>query len=290
MFKTRLFKLVSLLAFLFILTVSFKAQKMTPEEVVAKHLESIGTKEKLAAVKNQLVFGDVGLTVKGSSVPVAGKIVIFSAAEKNIWGMNLNSNDYPLDRFGYNGKDARVGFTRPGVRSVLGGFILSYSELLKEGLLGGTLTSSWALLNTDVRKPKLSYEGTKKIDGKETHVLSYSVKGGSDLSIKMYFDAKTFEHVRTEYNRIISARQGSNIDNSAGQGDDRYRLTENFSEFKKAGDLTLPTKYVLSYDYSTTAAARTSNNAARYFEWKFNITNFSYNQALEENTFDIDAK
>lgn len=289
MSKIHTIKLLSL-AFLLIFSINTYAQKMSPEDIVAKHLDSIGTKEKREAVQNQLVYGDVDLTVKGSSVPVTGKVVIFSAGQKSVWGMNLNSNDYPLDRFGFNGKDTRVGYTRPGVRSSLGLFVLSYTELLKEGLLGGTLTSSWALLNTNSRKPKMSYEGTKKVEDKEAHVLSYSVKGGSDLSIRMYFDAKTFQHIRTEYSRVISARQGSDVNTSAGQGDDRYRLTEDFSEFKKAGDLTLPTKYKLSYEYSSSATIRTAQNISRNYEWKFNITNFSYNQQMDDTAFNIDAK
>jgi hypothetical protein len=289
MFRIRSIKFL-FLAFLLIFTSNSNAQKISPEDIVTKHLDSIGTKEKREAIKNQLVYGDVNFTVRGSAVPVSGKVVIFSAGEKNVWGMNLNSNDYPLDRFGFDGKDTRVGYTRPGVRSILGGFILSYRELLKEGLLGGTLTSSWALLDTDSKKPKLSYEGTKKIDGKEAHVLSYSVRSGSDLNIKMYFDAKNYQHIRTEYSRLISARQGSSIDNSAGQGDDRYRLVEIFSDFKKAGSLILPTKYVLSYDYSSSASIRTSQNAPRYFEWRFDITNFSYDQQMDDAAFNIDAK
>lgn len=289
MFTIRQIKVLSL-ALLLTFTINSYAQKMSSEDIIAKHLESIGTKEKRTAVKNQLIYGDIDFRIKGSAVPVGGKIVIFSAGEKNIWGMNLNSNDYPSDRFGFNGNDTKVGYTRPGVRSILGGFILSYTELLKEGLLGGALTSSWTLLNTDFRKPKLNYEGTKKINGKEAHVISYSIKGGSDLGIKMYFDSKNYQHIRTEYNRVISARQGVTIDSSAGQGDDRYRLTEDFSEFKKAGDLTLPTKYNLSYDYSSGAAIRNSQNAPRYFEWRFSITNFSYNQEINDAAFNIDAK
>lgn len=286
------FKLPALfvLIVIFLSANSLVAQKMNPEEIIAKHLDSIGVKEKRSAVKNQLIVGDVQFTAIGSAVPVNGKVVIFSAGEKSVWGMNLNSNDYPLDRFGYNGKDTRVGYIRPGVRSTLGGFILNYTELLREGMMGGALTSSWALLDTGLRRPKLSYDGTKKIGDKETYVLSYTPKGSSDLSIKMYFDAKTYQHLRTEYNRVISARQGSTIDNSAGQGDDRFKLVEDFSDFKKAGTLTLPTTYTISYDSTTNASIRSIRNADKHFEWKFTITNFSYNQSLAENTFDIDAK
>ncbi len=157
-------------------------------------------------------------------------------------------------------------------------------------MLGGALTSSWALVNNRPENAKLSFDGTKKIGEKEVSVLSYSPKKGSDLSIKMYFDKQTYQHVRTEYNRVIGARQGATIDTSAGQGQDRYQLTENFSDFKKAGDLSLPTKYTISYEYSTNALRRSGENSARQLEWTFNITDFSYNQQSNDATFDIDAK
>ena len=52
------------------------------------------------------------------------------------------------------------------------------------------------------KKAKLSLEGTKKIDGKENYVLSYSPKGGSDVDINLYFDKETFRHTRTEYKQL----------------------------------------------------------------------------------------
>ena len=172
--KKLTFKLTALLLFTIGLTfVTVNAQKMTAEEVLAKHLESIGSSKVRALIKNQFALADLEVKVKGSTTPMVGKAVILSESDKSLWGMNLNSNDYPQDRFGFDGKETKVGYTRPGVRSVIGGFIYSYKELLKEGLLGGTLTSSWALLNNDPRKAKISYDGTKKIDDKETHVLSY---------------------------------------------------------------------------------------------------------------------
>lgn len=266
-------------------------QKLTPDELIAKHLESIGTKEKRASVKNQLIVSDLQFTVQGSALPVRGRAVIVSAGDRNLWGMSLTSNDYPQDKFGFDGKNVRAGFTRPGVRSTLGGFILSYKELLREGLLGGTLSSSWSLLDTSIRNPKLSYDGTKKTDGAETHVLSYLPRGGSDLSIKMFFDAKTFRHVRTEYIRVISARQGASIDASAGQRPDYYRLTEEFSEFQNVGGLTIPKKYNLRYSYSGGGGGSLAiaQQGGRELEWAFNVTNFSLNQQLEQNVFDIEG-
>jgi hypothetical protein len=204
--------------------------------------------------------------------------------------MNFNSNAYPQDQFSFNGKNTKIGFVRPSERSIIGDFIFLYEELLKEGLLGGPLSTSWALINADAKKSKLSYEGTKTINDKEAYVLSFSPKSGSDLSIKMYFDKQNFQHVRTEYNRVISARQGPNVDGSAGQGEDRYRLVEDFSKYIKMGNLMLPSVYKLSYSYASNSSIRLSGKANREAEWTFNITNFSFNQQLDDNSFDINIK
>jgi hypothetical protein len=279
----------SSLIFVCLLTSALCAQKMTAEELISKHLDSIGTVEKRAEIKNQLLLSDLEFSFKGSATPVKGRAIILSEGTKSLWGMNLTSNDYPQDRFGFDGKETRVGYSKPGVRSVLGGFILSYKELLNEGLLGGTLVSSWALLNAESKKPKLSFEGTKKIDGKETYVITYAPKNGSDLSIKMYFDQKTFRHVRSEYNRVIAARQGG-LDTSANQSADRYRLVEDFSNFQTVSGLTIPKTYKILYSYAGTSLQQSQQFANRELEWTFNVTNISTNQPLESNSFDIDAK
>ena len=288
-YKYKLF--ATLLLFLFFIQVlPVAAQKMTAEEVVAKHLESIGTTENRAAVKNQLIFNDVEFRQKGAITFINGKGLILSSGEKNLWGMNFNSNEYPQDQFGYNGKDTKVAYAKPGARSIIGDFIFSYTSLLKEGLLGGTLSSSWALLNNDAKKSKFSYEGTKTIDEKETHVLGFSPKGGSDLSIKMYFDKQTFQHVRTEYNRIIAAVPTANVDGSGKQSPERYRLVEDFSKYIKMGNLTLPSFYKLSYSYSNSAAVNVAGKSNREVEWTFNVTNYSFNQQIDETSFNINTK
>jgi hypothetical protein len=269
------------LSFLFLTTAS--AQKITPEEIAAKHLESIGTKDKRSQVKNQLIFHDVKFKQTGSTQIYNGKGLILSENNKNLWGMNLNSNDYPQDQFGYNGKETKVAFARPGVRSALGGFIRSNPDLLKQGLLGGALTSSWALLNTDSKKYRLKYAGTKNVDDKDVHVLEFLPKGGSDLEIKMYFDPQTFHHIRTEYTQVIAAAQGPSVDSSAGQTPSRFRIVEEFGKFTKMGDLTLPGSYRIFYNYSRNATIQES-------EWIFNVTNFAFNQQLETNSFEVDVK
>jgi hypothetical protein len=271
--------------------------KLKPEEIIAKHLDSIGTKEKRAEIKNQVILCGVEVTVRGSSTSVKGQTVLASSSEKSLWGMSLNSNDYPIDRYSFNGKDTKVAFIKPGTRSILGEFIFNYKELIREGLLGGTLTFSWALNNTDVKKPKLSYDGEKKIDGKDTYVLDYSPKNGSDLSIKMYFDQKTFQHIRTEYNRVIAARPSTSgngqgdarINASAGQGSDRYRLVEDFSDFQKVNGITIPKTYKLYYSFFSDTVIQSAQRKNSEVEWKFNVTNASFNQPLDDSSFEIEG-
>lgn len=156
--------------------------------------------------------------------------------------------------------------------------------------MGGTLSSSRALLNTDLKKPKLSYEGTKKVNGREAFVLSYSPKNGSDLTIKMYFDNQNYRHIRTEYSRVIGAVMGSNVDSSAGRSDSRYRVVEDFSDFQKAGNLTLPGTYKFSYSFFGSGSTQFARNPNRELELKFSLTNFSFNDPLDVNAFNIAAK
>jgi hypothetical protein len=279
----KFFKLSASFLLLAVFSLPVFAQKMKPEDVLAKHLESIGTAEVRAAVKSQLAVGDVSVEfISQKNLTANGRIVMASEGSKNFLGMNLNANDYPLEKFTYDGKKSKVAFVRTGVRSVLGNFILSNDLLLEESLLGGTLSTSWALLNTANNKAKVSFDGTKKIDGKEVYVLGYSPKGGGDIDIKLYFDKETFRHVRTEYKRTSSAAIGRTIDESARQSESRLKVVEDFSDFKAEKGVMLPHSYKLNYSVS-------GQNGTTEIEWKFNLTQFVFNQTLDAKTFDAEA-
>ncbi len=279
-------KIFNLSAYLMIIVVFVSAvfaQKMKSEDVLAKHLESIGKAEIRAAVKNQLAVGDVSVEfISPKILPAQGRIVMASEGVKNFLGMNLNANDYPLEKFSFDGKKAKVAFIRTGFRSVLGSFVLSNNLILEESLLGGTLSTSWALSNIATNKAKLSFDGTKKIDGKEVYVLGYSPKGGGDIDIKLYFDKETFRHVRTEYKRTSSAAIGRTIDESARQSESRLKIVEDFSDFRDEKGLTLPHNYKLNYSVS-------GQNGTTEIEWKFVMSQFVFNQKLDAKTFDAEA-
>ncbi len=264
---------------------SLFGQKMTADEVVAKHLDSIGTSADRAATKTLIAVGDASVkSVTAITTPVVGRIVIASAGEKIFWGLGLNSADYPLEKFSFDGKDAKTAVIRLGIRSTLGGFVEVNDLMLRQGLFGGTFGTHWTMLDLANRKGKLSMDGSKKIDGKEAYIIGYSPKGGGDIEVKLYFDKETFHHVRTEYKRIASAGIGRTPDASSRFSENRITLTEDFGNYKPEGKLTLPHTYRILY------VATGNSNGSTNIEWTFNLTEFAVNQTMADGTFDIDTK
>lgn len=271
------------LAVMFIFTVNSYAQKMTAADVIAKHLDSIGAKELRDQVKNHIVIGETTVNFITQKTPsLVGKIVLVSEGNKNFFGLKFDSTDYPTERFSFDGKDGKVGLVKTGVRSILGNFITANEVIIEDGLLGGTLSSAWSLIDPASKKAKISFDGTKKLNGKEVYVLGYSPKGGADLNIKMFFDKETFQHVRTEYKRVSSAGIGLTPDQSSQFYETRISLTEEFSDFKPESNITLPHKYRLFYSIS-------GQRGTTEIEWLFDLKEFGFNQNLDPNTFVIEA-
>ena len=260
------------------------AQKMTAEDVIAKHLESIGTKENRNALKDLTVAGKVSYTqLRTGGGGADGNAILASEGTKSLLGMNLSTPKYPLEKIGYDGNKLRVAFILPGTRSPLGNFFLSYDSIFKEGLFGGILSTGWSLNNLEARKAKVDFDGKRKVDGKEMYVLSYLPKSGSDVSIKLFFDTVTFQHLRTEYKRTISPGQGATVDASARQRESRQTLVEEFSANKNEKGLNLPHSYRLYLAFD--GIAGTSE-----YEWKFEFSQFFFNQQLDAKSFNIETK
>lgn len=284
--------------FLFILfstlsTTSWQAhagdkEKLTAEEVVARHLESIGTPEDRAAAKTRVVAGTALLTLRSpGSGQNSGLSVLFSEGNKSAIAMNFKNPDYPAEKFGYDGDKLVISYLKPGTRSTLGDFMFQRAAIYKEGLFGGTLSTAWPLLNLDPSKAKLEYAGTKKVEGREAHVLRYLPKKGSDVKISLFFDTETFQHVRTEYKQVVAAQMGSSqagIDSSKErQRDLHYDLEEQFSDFKQEGKVTLP------HTYKVKLKLERSQGATYLADWEIVLSKFSFNQKLDATWFDVNA-
>jgi outer membrane lipoprotein-sorting protein len=264
---------------MFLMVPFVSAQKLSAEEIVTKHLDSIGTAEKRSAFKSIVVSGEVNVDfITKKTQPTSGRIVLATEGNKMFVGMNLNTAEYPQERFVFDGDKSAIGMVNRGGRSILGNFIQSNTVIMSHGLLSGTLGSSWLFLNSAESKGKISAAGMKKIDGRETYGLSYSPKGGSDIEIKMYFDQETFRHVRTEYSATRSAAMGRTMDESARNRETRIKLIEDFGDFKESGGLMLPSKYKIFYSY---AGQNETNEQA----WNCVISEFAVNQKLDAGSF-----
>lgn len=265
------------------------AQKMKPDEVVAKHLAAIGPAEAITAAKTRIAVGDAKAISRTSAVrDITGISQFASEGDKVVLAMIFNSTGYPYEKAAFDGQKMTVAlWETTGKRSALGDFLVSKDIIFKQGLIGGVLSSAWPLLNVAERGAKLSYSGLKKVDGRQVHELKYSPKKGGDLSISLFFDAETFQHVRSEYSYSVSARMGARPGSSVqGPATDtgsttmnRYKLIEEFSDFKPEGQLTLPHTYKLRLTVDASQSL--------LLEWLMNLKQFSFNEPIDVQSFNV---
>lgn len=275
---------ITLLTLSLVSASSSASDKMTAEELVAKHLESIGTEKARAAITTRIISGNSFVIFRTPPPGQAtGKAVMASEGIKNLIGMSFPTPVYPREQLGFNGTSFMATFVTPGVRSVLGNFLMTHSLVCKQGLMGGTLSSAWPLLDLKTRGPRLEYTGHKKVTNRTLHEVKYMPRGGSDLQIRLFFDQETFQHVRTEYERVVVASIGTRSSIDPKETETRYKMVEEFSDFKKEGGLTLPHVYKIKLTVD-------SQGATFLAEWEINLTNFVFNEPIDPNSFDISTK
>jgi hypothetical protein len=285
--------------------------KLTAEDVVRKHLESIGPAQRLAAIRTRVVEGrtrmkmETGEVGPGASGLAAGTLTLASAGTKYRIALPFNYTDYWGEQLIYNGAKAEIGFAYIQKRSPLGDFIFRYDMILEEGLFGGVLSTAWPLLERNERQPRLEYAGLKKMGDGQVHVLKYSrKKGQSDLRIELYFDATTCRHLRTSYNlslsydslspalsesqptairsdgTIVPAGKATVAHDDAGRQGAQYRLEEYFGDFKPFDGVTLPARWNIIFERAT------GNNTVQR-EWAVIIDKVTHDQPLDAKAFAI---
>lgn len=283
--KQAVTSILVLLSFAASIGAATPADKMKPEELVAKHLASIGTPEALAAAKTRIMVGEVKarLKVSNSIREVSGPAQFASDGNKVLLAMAFNSSNYPYEKAGFDGAKITIAGLPTGGRSPLASFLTSQDAVLKHGLFGGSLSSAWQLALSGT-EGKLSYAGTEKLNGREVHKLKYEPKKGN-LKVNLYFDAETFRHVRSDYQYTVSAYMGGRPQASVGVasptgGVSRFQLIEDFSDFKPVGKLVLPHAYGLQLVIEATA---------QNLEWDIVLSQFVFDQAIDAKSFDVAA-
>lgn len=290
-------KLGWLLLLIFAPTICFANDQITAAEIVSRHLDSIGA----PAVRNEntrVVEGTATYRiVVGGNGEVPGKAVIASEGEKREILLKINAFRYEGERFISTGKETDVAGTyAEKTRSEFGQFLRAEDLPLREGLLGGVLSTAWPLLDLQTHKATVIYEGLKKIDGLKLYALRYKPEKVTDMTIMLYFDPESFHHVVTVY--TVSAHAGlggiafmplpgATISNgaseiqSARQNQTRFRIEEHFKDFKTSEGLTLPTNDDLRF------TAELQSGFTKSVEWRVETKRVLNNISVDARNFEI---
>lgn len=275
-------KLTSILLALSVLILCPKSQatdKLTIEEVLAKHLASIGSAQNRKAVTTRIISGTSFVVFRTDPTGQAsGKAVLASDGAKNLIGMSFYSPVYPREQFSYNGTSSNAAFVTPGVRSSLGSFLTIHEFILKHGLMGGTLSSAWPLLDLSGQRARIEYVGLKKVREQLVHEIKYQPRSGSDCEVTIFLNEKTYEHVRTEYSRVIPAQIGDRSYGNVTTRESRFKLVEEFSDFKVEGGLNLPHLYKFEFSADTQSGTFLA-------EWTATLTQFTFNERIDPAAF-----
>jgi|SRR6202041_1754328 len=263
--------LVSLLALAISGAAFDKAPKLSADEIIAKHLDSLGTAEARAALKSRVAQGTVQFSERiTGTIHLDGQASIVSQANKVKVAFGFATPQYPGEQLVFDGQNVQVALIDQQSRSRLGNFVVEEPEVLKEGVFGGVLSMGWPLLDVKGSGVKLKSEGIKKVAERELYALSYTPKkrnNSGELSVLLYFDPATFHHVLTIY-RLAAAPvdQGSTTDPSSVT----TTVEERFDDFHAIDGVTLP----LSWD----VRARVEPGKALEYEWKVTLTSVMHNK------------
>jgi hypothetical protein len=290
----------------------------TADGLVAQHLDSIASATVRAGLKTRVAQGTVHYSILvGGAGSIDGKATVVSEGKKLQFMVKLPNNDYRGEQFIFEGAKDSVAFSSSRQsRSALGNLVFVQDAVIREGLLGGALSTAWPLLDLDDRKPKLSFEGLKKIDGHELYELHYRPRKNTDLEIRLYFDPQTYHHVETTYDltssenfayfspstavgnapsiggggtatggggtATLGTQTGGTAETTAArQYLNRYRLTEKFSDFKTVDGVTLPTHYDIQFSQEL------QNGKTTLSDWDMKGLDVTNNMSIDPRAFEV---
>jgi len=250
-------------------------KELTVAELIAKHLDSIGKPEVRAKAKSRGITGRAAFEIiQGGSGRNSDGTFIFLSEGKNLgFTMDFKDINYLGEYVAYNGKETTVREMTTGHnKSPLGDFLFRYSAITKEGFLGGVMSVAWPLLGYKEGQPQDFTYKVEQIKNRKYHILE---KHFGDVKVKLFFEDKTFRHVRTEYavrikndisansNVIGDLSADSSLSTSSTSGrvstrvpqatiheddpDSIFTLTEKFDPFIDVGGLSLPAAYGIEF-------------------------------------------
>lgn len=253
---------------------------LKPDDFVSKHLQAIGPAAARDAAKTRVVKGTAAYRILvGGSGREEGSIGFATDGHKLRLVLRVPGN-YRGENVLFSGDVAQVAFSNSDqTRSPLGSFLVTNDVILQDGLLGGSLSTAWPLLDVTGRGAKLVYEGIKKVDGHPLYQLRYQPRKHSDMEILLYVEQETFRHVRTVYSLRVANNVGTTIVKSAGLQPERSQLEEQFSDFVTVDGLTLPTHWNLQF------TRELPNGSTSLTEWDMKGLDIKNNVGLDPRNF-----
>ncbi len=203
-----------------------------------------------------------------------------SDGPRNLIGMSFHSPVYPREQFSFNGNSFIAAFVTPGVRSSLGSFLMINDFIFKQGLMGGTLSSAWPLLDLSGQKARLEYSGLKRVKDQSFHELKLQTRRCSECQVSIFLDETTYTHVRTEYSRLTPAPVGDRTYGNVTTRESRFKLVEEFSNFSMEGGLNLPHTYRIEFFADTQSGTFLA-------EWTAALHQFTFNELIDPGSFNI---
>jgi len=292
-------KFIPLILLLVVIQSLGAENKVTVEDIVKHHLDSIADPATRAAMKSRVVEGDVTyrILVSGSG-SIQGKAFLVSDTDKLQMRLKINAPQFIGERFVRDGDKVDIARNYADkTRSEFGYFLDGNGLPLREGLLGGVLTTGWPLLDLNVHKGKLRYDGLKKVEGKELYAVVYQPSKSNIMEVTLFFEPETFHHVMTVYSVTEHAGLGQGRDitgdpsgpvpgsaseqMSARQQQSRYRIEERFSDFKTADGVTLPSHYDLRYQLEL------QSGFTKLIEWDVKTTRVLNNVSVDARNFQV---
>jgi hypothetical protein len=259
-------------------------------DLVKKSLDSIGSEQARAGVKSRVAQGSLHFVVLTGAIGTQdGKLVLASEGSKMVSLLKLPNSTFHGERFITDGKKTSVAELIPGVFSPLGAFVRVHDEILKEGLLGGVLSTNWALAHFEERHAKLHYKGLKKVNGTDLHHVEYVPAKRSDLQIDLYFEPDTFRHVLTTYSMTLSPQTAASETATAREKPAYYELEERFGDFKQVDNLQLPTRWILRFSTDAQNDATHPGFGEQIYTVQYDAHGIaiSHNVTLDSKNFEI---
>jgi hypothetical protein len=234
----------------------------------------MGTADARAAVKSRVAEGTAAFNERISgSVHLAGAATMLSSGHKFKCAMQFNNPQYRGEQFVYDGRQVQVAMIDPQARSALGNFLLTQTEILEEGLLGGVLSTGWPLPDLKSSGAKLKIDGMKKMEGRELYEATYAPKKSSnsgELLIRLYFEPDTFRHVMTVYKLSATSTAGG-YSQASDSSTKTTTVEERFEDFRAVDGVTLPFAWEIRLRIEPSASAQE-------FQWKIAFTGITHNK------------